>query len=78
MKSCSSPHFGTLCIKGLKLITGNIGDTIFCISMTMDMLQVTEAIFFLLCFMFIAKIIEHIFTIVKNKMLTVHCISQLD
>ena len=42
------------------------------------MLQVTEAICFLFCFMYIAKIIEHIFIIMKNKILTVHGIPQLD
>ena len=42
------------------------------------MLQVTEAICFLLCFMYIVKVIEHIFAVMKNKMLIVHCIPQLD
>ena len=45
--------------------------------MSMDILEVIGAICFLLCFMYMAKLIENIFTKMKNKMMTVHCIIQL-
>ena len=45
-----SDDFRTLCIKESKLITENIGGNIFfCISMSMDILEVIGAICFLLC-----------------------------